>query len=171
MKKIMAGFILGCILTFSISVNAAEISNQFTKIYDSVTGGKIDTFDKSGNLNTRLGSEKGDGDNTGGTLVLYNHSENKPRVEMGIRTKYDAGGINLKNISGNNLVSLTADSPYGAYVAIKDNLGNFISYLTTTEGYINSSKIITKDYLEENYVKKDEVQSMIDKAIEKALKK
>jgi hypothetical protein len=171
MKKIVIGFILGCILTFSISVNAAEISNQLIKIYDSTTGGKIDMFDNNNNLNARIGSEKGNGDNTGGTLVLYNHFESKPRVEMGIRTEYDAGGINLKNINGNNIVSLTADSSYGAYVAIKDKLGNLISYLTTTEGYINSNKIITEDYLEENYIKKDEVQKMIDETVEKALKK
>jgi len=125
--------------------------NILLDAYQDTYGGILNIYDASGNLDCKIGVESGTGSNTGGTLVLYNDSISKPRVEMGIRTDLDAGGINLKDTNGNNLVTITADSPYGQYIAVKDSSGNLISYLTLTEGYINSEKIATEDWVTANF--------------------
>ena len=173
MKKVTIGFILGCILTFSISINAAEIGNQLTRIYDSATGGKIDTFDKDSNLNARLGSERGDGDNTGGTLILYNHSDSKPRLSAGTLKDEDAGI--LLAMDKNNIARIqiqASNSKYNnlAFIGIRDKDQVLKTYLTEEYGFINGDLIVTTDDLKDYYTK-NEVQNMIDKAVQKALKK
>jgi hypothetical protein len=173
MKRIMASFILGCILAFSISVNAAEIGNQLTKIYDSVTGGKIDTFDKNGNLNARLGSERGDGDNVGGTLILYNCSDSKPRFSAGTLKNEDAGillAMDKNNIARIQIQASNSNYNNLAFIGIRDKDQVLKTYFTEKYGYINGNPIVTMEDLKDYYTK-DEVQSMIDEAVEKALKK
>jgi hypothetical protein len=168
MKKILLGFILGCILTFGISINAAEISSQFVKIYDTITGGKVEVRDKDNNVNVRMGSESGTADNVGGTLVLYNDSENKPRTELGINKRTDSGIINLKD--GNNItrVQIEAIRSLGkAYITLYDETAFPRTWLSETEGYIDYEKIITEDYLKANYYSKDEVEKMIEEALKK----
>lgn len=172
MKKIILGVILGCMLTFSLTAYAEDITSQLVKIYDSATGGKIEFFDMSNETNVRIGSERGDGDNTGGALTLYNHSIDKPRVAAGISAENDAGLINLLDKDGNVRASIKAyDKNAGPTFFLTDSDESVKTYFTLTNGYINGNRVITEDYLEENYISKDEVQEMIDEAIEEALEK
>jgi hypothetical protein len=174
MKKIILGFIFGCVLTISITANAAEISGQLTKIYDSLTGGKIEVYDASNGINARLGSESGSGDNTGGTLMLYNHSINKPRIALGTLSAEDTGVFEALDKNNNVRIQIQAtNKKYGdlAFIGIRNESKVMKTYLTEEYGYINGKKVITQDYLEENYVSKSEVQKMIDEAIKEALGK
>lgn len=169
MKKIMIGFILGCILTFSISVNAVEISGQLTKIYDSITGGKIDVFDKNSNLNVRIGGEGEKGDNTGGTLILYNHSIDKPRVSAGILAKEDSGVILASDKNNICRVQIQAEnSKYGdnAFIGIRDKNQTLKTYFTEEYGIINNQPVVTSNDLQ-NYYTKEEVKKLIEEALKK----
>jgi hypothetical protein len=149
----------------ALTATSAEINGRFTTkttggttlmdVFQDTYGGVLYVYDTNGNLDCKIGVESGTGSNVGGTLVLYNDSISKPRVEMGIRNDLDAGGMNLKDTNENNLVTLTADSPYGPYIAVKDSSGNLISYLTITEGYINSEKIATEVWAAQTGVNTD----------------
>jgi hypothetical protein len=167
MKKIILGFILGCVLTFGITTNAAEISGQLARIYDSITGGKIDIFDSKQNLNVRLGSEAGTADNVGGTLILYNKSKDKARVGIGIDKEIDAGIINFLDTNDAIRASIKADdSVSGPIFFLTDSGGLIPTYLTLTEGYINNEKIVTSADMK-NYYTKAEVEKLIKEALEK----
>lgn len=173
MKKFIFGLILGFALTFCTSVYAGDVVSKLVKIYDSATGGKIETFNAQSKLNVKLGAAAGTADNAGGTLILKNDNE-ADRVELGITKNElgDAGLMNLKDTNDKTRVALYASHPnYGSYMGIVDPDGNLKSYINETTGKINGNKIITEDYLKENYISKTEVQEMINKAVKEALNK
>lgn len=98
-------------------------------------GGLFKIFDKDGNLNAKMGSENGTSDNNGGTLILYNDSENSPRVELGIAKDGGFGVINLKDSSGKVTVVAEADDSNGnGIVGIVDSSG--IKRRLATEKYV-----------------------------------
>lgn len=116
-------------------------------IYKNNNGGSLQLNDVSGNLNVKIASENGTSDNNGGTVILYNDSSNKPRVELGISKSYDSGTINLKDNSGVIRAVLYADGNLGSVVAIRDASGTTKSYLAATEGKINGLSIATESYV------------------------
>lgn len=172
MKKILFGFVIGFILTLGINVNAAEISGQLVKIFDSSTGGNVHTFNNNSILNAKLGSEAGTADNIGGTLVLYNGGEDKIRVAAGTNKPNDAGMINFLDTKNNIRASIYGDNAtFGPMFYLKDENGGIATSLSLTRGTINNQNIITEDYLKANYINKSDVQKMIDDAVQKALSK
>lgn len=64
--------------------------------YKDTNGGRLAIYDNSGQINAILGSEKGSGGNRGGTLILYDDSWSKKRVEMSV-FHYGYGAINIRN--------------------------------------------------------------------------
>ena len=172
MKKIIFGFILGFMLTLGINVNAAEINAQLVKIFDSSTGGNVQTFNKDSILNAKLGSESGTGDNVGGTLVLYNGGEENKRVAAGTSKIENAGIINVLDKNNKVRASMKAFDASGTPTfLLTDSEDKVITFFTLTSGYINNQKVITEDYLQENYINKIDVQKMINDAVKNALTK
>lgn len=147
MKKLICGILIGLILGLAFTVYAVP-----AEIIDTARGEVIKLFNKNGEVNVKIGAESGDGDNVGGTIVLYNHAnkdaESYDRVAIGILEKDDCGIIQLMN---------------------KNGIVN--TWLTTREGYIGNSRIATEQWLKnQGYVRKEEVQKMIDEAIDKIIK-
>lgn len=172
MKKIVFGLVLGFMLSLVINVNAAEISSQLVKTFDTYTGGNIQTYNSNSDINAKLGSESGEDRNVGGSLVLYNKGIKNIRVSAGTTSITDSGEIILQDQNNNTRVSINADSPRrGPVFYLTNSNGDASTYLTYESGYINGQKIITEDYLQQNYIDKTDVQKMIDEAVKKALTK
>lgn len=145
MKKIFIGIVIGFVLAFSVSVFAAPV-----ELYNEIRGEVIRLFDADKNINVKIGAEAGTGANVGGTIILYNHTnkdaESFDRVAIGTLKKDDSGTLQLMNTNG--IIN---------------------TWLTTKEGYIGNSRIATEQWLENNgYIKKDDVQKMIDEALKAA---
>ncbi|MBU3186661.1 hypothetical protein [Clostridium estertheticum] len=130
--------------------------------YKNANGGVTLISDIHGNLNAKLGSENGTALNVGGTLILYNDSLYMPRVELGISTAYGAGGMNLKDSTGKVRVLASANTNFGAVLAVLDSSEYAVSYLAETIGKINNQTIATQDWVEaQGYATKDYVQSYV----------
>lgn len=111
-------------------------------------GGLFEIYDNDGNLNVKAGSENGTSDNNGGTLILYNDSENNPRVELGIAKNGDFGVANLKNSSGVVKVTAEADDGNGnGIVGVVDSNG--IKHRLATEDYVNTEIADLRNYVDQ----------------------
>lgn len=142
MKKIFLGIVIGLILMFSFSVFAAPVD-----IYNEVRGEVIKLFNADGDVNVKIGAESGTGENTGGTIILYNYAN--------------------KEAESFNRVALSTVNDSGT-LQLMDTNGTINTWLTINEGYIGNSRIATEQWLNNNgYVKKSDVQKMIDDAIRK----
>ena len=86
-------------------------------LYKNANGGEITLNDSDGNLNAKLESESGAGNNIGGTLALYNDGEN--RVSIGTVKATDTGQLQVRDSAGN------------------------LSYINATTGAINGKQIAT----------------------------
>jgi hypothetical protein len=147
----------------ALTAESAILNGRFTTkstagttlmdVFQDTNGGIIQVFDNSGNLNVKLGVEAASASNTGGTLILYNDTVSKPRVELGINASDDHGSINLKDSSGTARVALKGDdASTGPQILIIDSGGTAITYLLETEGYINSEQIATRNWVTSNFV-------------------
>jgi hypothetical protein len=63
------------------------------------------------------------------------------------------------------------DTNYGPMIQLRGEDQSIPTFLTTKEGYIDSEKIVTENFLEDNYISKVDVQKVIDDAVQKALSK
>ena len=86
-------------------------------LFKNANGGQIVLNDLSGNLNVKIESESGDGNNIGGTVALYNDGDN--RVSIGTVKSTDSGQIQVRDANGN------------------------LSYINADHGIINSEQIAT----------------------------
>ena len=116
--------------------------------FKDTNGGKLAIYDNDGNLNVRVGVEGTGADNTGGTLILYNDSETKPRVALGIRENYDSGIMLLYDTNGHGRVYATASQSREGRIYIYDTDGNLKTSLSETSGMINNQAIATQDWVE-----------------------
>ena len=144
MKKLICGILIGLILSLAFTVYAVP-----AEIIDTARGEVIKLFNKNGEVNVKIGAESGEGTNAGGTIVLYNHTnkeaESFDRVAIGVLRKDDSGTIQLMNTNG--IIN---------------------TWLTTKEGYIGNSRIATEQWLKnKGYVRKEDVQKMIEDAIKR----
>ena len=103
----------------------------------NASGGLSEIYDNDGNLNVKAGSENGTSDNNGGTLILYNDGEDKPRVELGIAKNGDFGALNLKDSSGAVKMLAYAD----------DGSGNGTVRIRDADGVLR--ELATKKYVDE----------------------
>lgn len=103
-------------------------------------GGDLTINDILGNLNVRIGSEGvGDGNNNGGTIILYDDSELKSRVAIGIVKEGSYGFINLEDITGISRLRLKAGPEPS--IVLSDENGTFktlISQDTFSTDYITA---------------------------------
>jgi hypothetical protein len=86
-------------------------------LFKNANGGQIVLNDLSGNLNVKIESESGDGNNIGGTVALYNDGDN--RVSLGTVKATDTGQLQVRDSTGN------------------------LSYINATTGVINGKQIAT----------------------------
>ena len=86
-------------------------------LFKNANGGQIVLNDLSGNLNVKIESESGDGNNIGGTVALYNDGDN--RVSIGTVKSTDSGQIQVRDANGN------------------------LSYINADHGIINGEQIAT----------------------------
>jgi hypothetical protein len=108
----------------------------------------------------------------GDSLTLYDRTKTNIRIVEGTTSITDSGYMDLKDQYNKTRISINADSPTHGPVFYLTNLnGDASTYLTYEAGYINGKKIITDDYLNQNYINKSDVQKMIDDAVSKALNK
>ncbi|MCZ0757044.1 phage tail protein, partial [Anoxybacillus sp. J5B_2022] len=137
-------------VTFDGQLKVTENGIPLLLAFMDTYGGKIEVRDINGNMNVKIGSESGTGDNKGGTIVLYDDGDGDSyrRVELGISTSYSAGLINLRDSNGAARVSLAAQSNIGSpYIGVNNSSGVPVSYLTETSGYINSERIATRSWV------------------------
>lgn len=150
MKKFVSGFLLGALLISFTSFAFAEDKTQtlVSKIYQNTFGDVIKVFDKSNNLQAKIGTADGSGDNTGGTLVLYSDEESKPRVSSGIRKDTDSGVLSLQDRNNTTRLLISGeqkDNESGFF--LYDKNGSCVTSIRENSGYINNQPIVTQDEL------------------------
>ena len=137
-------------VTFDGQLKVTENGVPLLLAFMDTYGGKIEVRDANGNMNVKVGSESGTGENKGGTIVLYDDGDGSSyrRVELGISASYSAGVINLRDNNGIARVSLTAQSNIGSpYISINNSNGVPVTFLTETSGRINSELIATHSWV------------------------
>ena len=80
-NKITSGLLRG-IQVQQIASNGTVLAD----FYKDTNGGKLTLYDNDGDWNVRLGCEGVGGDNVGGTLILYNKSQDKQSIRGGAAT-------------------------------------------------------------------------------------
>lgn len=134
-------------------INIHQISddgNILMEVFKDSYGGVIKIYDNGERLNVKIGVESGQGDNTGGTLILYNDSSTRPRVALGIRKDVDSGMIQALDTNKRVRVYLAAEQLDGeAGIFIYDVFGDNVTYLRETSGAINGDPIVTESMLQE----------------------
>ena len=147
-NKITSGLLRG-IQVQQIASNGTVLAD----FYKDTNGGKLTLYDNDGDWNVRLGCEGVGGDNVGGTLVLYNNSENKQRAALAIYGAQDCGIMLLYNTNKVTNVYITAAPTPG--ITLRDSSGNVRTQLTINTGMINNQNIATQnwvqDWVDDNY--------------------
>jgi hypothetical protein len=161
MKKFILGFLIATLLFTTTSFAFAEDKTEIlSKIYQNTLGDVLKVFDKESHLQLKLGSASGEGDNVGGTLILYNNDESKPRVTAGVRRETDSGAVVLYD--GNNKIRsfLSGEQKDGeGGLFLYDDTGKCVTSLRQYSGYINNQPIVTQDKLLQEIAK---LQEQID---------
>lgn len=108
-------------------------------LYRDSYGGVLEIYDRYENINIKLGVESGSGDNIGGTLVLYNDSYSRQRVEAGISYDADAGVLNLRNYLNTVTVQLYGGGSLGngGALALRNSSGSQRILLNGNNGSIS----------------------------------
>lgn len=146
MKKIICCILIGLLIGLSISVYASPV-----ELISDIKGEMIKLFNKDGNLNVKLGVASTTADNKGGTLILYSEAPNNKDVDDYIRV-----GLGIRKVNDSGILQL------------RNNEGFLNTWLTTDDGYIANSRIITEQIMNnQGYVKKSDVQKIVDEAIKK----
>ena len=152
-----------CTMSGALTAASAEINGRFTskstadvtliEMYQDTAGGRVVINDNSGNLNVKLGVESVSATNTGGTLVLYNDGVTNARFEAGCDASDDAGIANCRDSSDSVKASMRADdATFGSPVFyLVNGTGTIATYLTVTEGYIDSEQIATRAWVSANF--------------------
>ena len=160
--------------TFNGELKVYNGNTLINEVFKDTYGGLLKLYDNSGKLNVKLGVESGEGDNQGGTLILYDDDPNDPRVALGIDKNLSAGLITLKNNVDDTKAAMGADSNAGAYVGVLDGSQSLVSFLTQTGGKINGDDIATEVWANDqfapinhthNYTTQSQVSAMIDDAL------
>ena len=150
MKKFMLGLLIGIMLVGFTSYASAEDKSQtvVSKIYQNTLGDVFKVFDKGNHLQSKLGSSSGTSDNIGGTLILYNNDESKPRVSAGVRKETDSGAITLYDKNGNIRLLVSGEQKDGeAGLMLYDDTGKCVTSIRQFSGYIDNQQIITQGTL------------------------
>ena len=161
MKKIILGFLTATLLfamtSFAFAENKTEI---LSKIYQNTLGDVFKVFDKESHLQVKLGSANTGGDNIGGTLIIYNNDESKPRVSAGVRQDTDSGVLELYDKSGKIRLYMSSEQTDGeAGLFLYDDTGKCVTAIRQYSGYVDNQKIVTQDVLLQEI---DELQKQID---------
>jgi len=98
-------------------------------------GGLTEIFDNDGNLNVKAGSENGTSENNGGTFILYNDGEDKPRLKLGIAKDGDFGVLEILNKDGQVKAEINGDDTEGNGVVFIVN-SNGVKQRLATELYV-----------------------------------
>lgn len=162
MKKFFLGLLIGIMLVGSMSYAFAEDKSQTTvsKIYQNTLGDVFKVFDKESHLQTKLGTSNGAGDNIGGTMILYNNDESKPRVSAGIRQDTDSGAITLYDKNGKIRLLISGEQKDGeAGLMLYDDTGKCVTSVRQFSAYIDGQPIITKEVFNKEIEK---LQKQID---------
>lgn len=146
-KKFALGFLTATLLIFFTSYTLAE-DKLVSKIYQNALGDVFKVFDKKSNLQAKLGSASGTGDNIGGSLILYNNDESKPRVASGIRDDTDSGAFILYDANGKIRLFLSGEQLDGeSGLFLYDENSKCVTAIRESYGYINNQTIVTQDEL------------------------
>ena len=113
-------------------------------------GGTLDIYDINGRLDVSMGAESGTGANIGGKMILYSEGSSYPKVELGVGKTYDAGIINLKDVSGVVRIAAYAGSNVGTGLFVLNSAGTVRSYLKETAGQIGGEYIATQAWVNTN---------------------
>lgn len=150
MKKFISGFLVGVLVIGLTSFALAEDKSQtlVSKIYQNTFGDVFRVYAKNDTLQAKLGTADGKGDNIGGTLVLFNNDESKPRVSSGIRKDTDSGVLTLQDNNNKTRLLLSGeqkDTESGLF--LYDKNGNCVTSIRQSAGFINNQQIVTQDEL------------------------
>lgn len=167
---------------FINSTNGNEISSNNKNdslshfVYAKDGSGYYSIVDNSGRLNVQLGSSNGvEANQTGGQITLYNNSQLKERVYLGIDDKNDYGKVLLYDTNNINRISInSSDINSQSYIILnnknsqpsmnlqeqeirfyKNNYKDdrFDSYLNLIEGKIAGQFIATQNWVgSQNYL-------------------
>jgi hypothetical protein len=161
MKKIILGFLIATLLFATTSFAFAENKTEIlSKIYQNTLGDVFKVFDKESHLQVKLGSANTGGDNIGGTLILYNNDESKPRVSAGVREETDSGIVVLYDKNNKGRLYLSAEqTDFLPGLFLYDDSGKCTTAIRQTYGYINNQPIVTQDKLLQEIAK---LQKQID---------
>ena len=102
------------------------------------------------------------------------NSEGEKRIELfagtDVNGEYDNGIFQLYK-DDVATVTIASDSNKKAVIGLRREDGQLRTWISEEEGVINGARIITmKDYFEGDLVFRDDVEKMINEAIEEALK-
>ncbi len=161
MKKFISGFLVGVLLISLTSFIFAEDNSQtlVSKIYQNAMGDIFKVFNKNNNLQLKLGSASGTGDNSGGTLILYNNDESKPRVSSSVRADTDSGMLSLQSGDIARLLISGQQKDNQSGLFLYNQNGKCVTAIRESYGYINNQPIVTQDELVEEISK---LQKQID---------
>ncbi len=136
-------------------INNILVADLFKDTY----GGRLVMYDNNSLRNAVIGSESGEGDNIGGTLVLYNKAPDSnyspyQRVEAGVYKDRNAGMINLRKVSGTIQIAINSVISYSdSHIALWNNNGDNIGVSIRGEAnsYYNNSISIGKTTVASGY--------------------
>lgn len=162
MKKFLCGFLTAVLLIMTASYAFAEDKSEtlVSKVYQNALGDVFKVFDKQSHIQAKLGSADGAGDNSGGTLILYNGDESKPRMSAGIRETTDSGMVLLRDSNSKTRLYLSGEQSDGSSgIFLYDENGECVTAIRENYGYIGNQTIVTQDVLLEEIAK---LQKQID---------
>lgn len=162
MKKFMLGFLIATLLFASMSYAFAEDKSKtvVSQMYQNSLGDILKVFNKNGNIQAKLGSANGAGDNVGGSLILYNGDESKPFVTSGIRKDTKSGILALYDKNNTGRLLITGEQKDGeSGLLLYDDTGKCVTSIRQYSGYIDNKPIVTQDVLDKKVA---ELQKQID---------
>jgi|GEM_PF-3527591 len=124
--------------------------------FKNANGGTSKLYDNNGNLNVKIGSENGDADNVGGSLLLYNDSPSEEaailalyqRVALGISKNSDCGIMQLLDHTGYSNIRMSASNDIqnkGAEIYIIDDNG--ITSIKSDSIIVGSESVATQTWV------------------------
>lgn len=153
-KGIKKGVIKGIKVQQVTETVGTEPEVVLSEIYKNANGGTIKINDINGNLNIRMGSENGTGNNAGGTIVLLKDCPNEAsedlfkRVVLGILTANDEGAIQLLDTTGYPTITIRAgNTSTNAPAQIRMIDSNGITEINTNSMTVGSEEVATQSWV------------------------
>ena len=134
-------------------VDGETVLAQFSK---NTNGGTLDINDINGNANVQIGSEGAVGDNSGGSILIFNDGYDKQRAAISTLKSQDSGFMTLRDTNSKIRTYLTAtgDVNIKAGLYLYDTAGVMKAHIDETSASINNQVLATCQWVIDNFVAK-----------------